>query len=551
MVTKAIVVGSGRLSERLAEALPLALTDDVTVALAPDIDRLRSHAGTTAAVVVVVQDIGPLQAAMPDEQRVVAVLRAALECGIRRIVLISSTAVYEPTTHHPGLADERRLLACRGAAPPARSWRRLERVATETMVAATDASLTVLRVPPVPLAGGRDTWSRRLTARVAVTVSGYDPPIQLMAIDDLAAAVVRALTVGAGGVYNLAPAGTLHLRRALAAAGVRYVSFPYSLQIAARALLAPLGLADSASRLQALRYPWTVGDGKARRELGVVSSHTTFDAASKVAGVRAPGAEPEVGDPFGYDPAYLDRWSRGPFRFFHDRWFRVETAGLEEVPRTGRVVLVGLHRGFVPFDAIMILHLLHTRCSRHVRFLVHPGLLKFPFLFDFITKVGGMVACRENAEWVLKRDGMVGILPEGVRGAFSLHREGYKIGRFYRDEFVKIALRNGATILPFVTIGAAEVFPILALLEWRWWRRWAEWPGLPITPTFPLLPLPLPAKFHTRFLPALATDGYPPEAADDPQVVGEISRQVRTAMQETVDAMLRRRRSVFRGSLFA
>src|SRR4029079_10416151 len=83
------------------------------------------------------------------------------------------------------------------------------------------------------------------------------------------------------------------------------------------------------------------------------------------------------------------------------------------------------------------------------------------------------------------------------------------------------------------------------------WRGRPEWPFLPLTPTFPVLPVPLPSKWHTRFLPPIELAGrYPPAAADDPAVVREISREVRSRMEEALAAMLARRRSIFFGSVF-
>ena len=240
------------------------------------------------------------------------------------------------------------------------------------------------------------------------------------------------------------------------------------------------------------------------------------------------------------------------FKFLHDYYWRVEVKDLHYLPRSGRAVLVGVHRGFMPWDAVMALHLIVRDVGRYVRFLIHPGLIKFPFLFNFHTKLGGMIACQENAELVLKRDEIVGIFPEGIRGAFLLYRDAYKLTKFGRDEFVKLALRHRAPIVPFVTVGSAEIFPILKKVNWAWWKRNTDWPTFPITPTWPLLPaIPLPSKWHTQFLePLHVEDRYPPEAADDPEVVSAISQEVRSKMEAAIGEMLRRRRSIFFGSIF-
>jgi 1-acyl-sn-glycerol-3-phosphate acyltransferase len=251
------------------------------------------------------------------------------------------------------------------------------------------------------------------------------------------------------------------------------------------------------------------------------------------------------------DPEYIERRGRDLFRFLHDVYWRVEVRGLEHVPRTGRAVLAGVHRGFMPFDGVMALHLLVRETGRYPRFLLHPTLVKFPFLSDFMARLGGVPACRENAERILAREGMVAIFPEGIRGAFTPYRRAYRLGRFGRDEYVRIALRSGAPIVPFVTVGSAEIFPIVGRLDWGWWKRLTEWPYFPIAPPFPLLPVPLPSKWHTRFLEPLdVAERHGPKDAEDPEVVRFLSREVRRRMADAIAGMLARRRSVFYGSVF-
>jgi 1-acyl-sn-glycerol-3-phosphate acyltransferase len=224
---------------------------------------------------------------------------------------------------------------------------------------------------------------------------------------------------------------------------------------------------------------------------------------------------------------------------------------MENVPRQGRAVLAGIHRGFMPWDGVMALHLVVKHTGRHPRFLIHPGLVKFPFLANFMTKLGGIIACRQNAAHVLERNQLLGVFPEGIQGAFVRYSNAYRIHDFHRDAFVKIALRHQAPIIPFVTVGSAEIFPILAKLKSRLWTKYSEWPAFPITPTFPLIPIPLPSKWHTRFLtPMHIEKEYPPSAAADRVIVRRISREVKERMQTAIDEMLRQRRSIFFGSIF-
>ena len=63
--------------------------------------------------------------------------------------------------------------------------------------------------------------------------------------------------------------------------------------------------------------------------------------------------------------------------------------------------------------------------------------------------------------------------------------------------------------------------------------------------------MPLPAKWHSQFLePIHIEQRYPPEAAGDPSTVRAISLEVRNIMEEAIGEMLRRRKSIFYGSIF-
>jgi 1-acyl-sn-glycerol-3-phosphate acyltransferase len=305
-------------------------------------------------------------------------------------------------------------------------------------------------------------------------------------------------------------------------------------------------MAVSREQLRYIQYSWTVSGAKLRRERGFTPQLTSAEAILEFRGRPTTGA-PQF-DPFGMDAEYIGRYCRTLFHLLHDFYWRVEIDGLDHVPRQGRGVLVGMHRGFMPFDGVMTLYALVTRLGRIPRFLIHPSLTKFPFLGDFMAKLGGIMACQENGDHVLREDELLGVFPEGIRGAFTIYRRAYTLGRFGRDEFVRFALRHQAPIIPFVTVGSAEIYPILGRVDWSWFKRYTEWPFLPLTPT----PVPLPSKWHTRFLEPLPLGSqYGPEAADDPDIVRQVSLEVRQRMTAALAEMLPRRRSIFAGSIFS
>lgn len=487
-----------------------------------------------------------------------AVFEAAAAAGARLIVL-SSTEVQAPHHHNLGLLSEdrlqRQLQTRAGGNPISDAWLALEDLARE-VAEGSGTEMVILRAAPSPVPGGDDAWSRLLSGSVALLPPGRNPPLQLLAIADLARAIGLAAAFpresGDPAVFHVVPDGAVPLRRALRLAGVRRLPLP-----------------RSGPRAAFLTHPWTAAGERAAAELGFEPSASASDVAAGMAdGVSVPpipawewgrpapaGAsgppQPVEPDPFGMDPEYIARYGRHLFRFLHDLWWRVEHRGVEHVAEEGAGVLTGVHRGFMPYDGVMALHLLVRERGRYPRFLIHPTLVKQPFLADFMTRLGGVPACQENADWVLSRGGLVGVFPEGIRGAFTPYRRAYKLGKFGRDEYVRMALRNRVPIYPFVTVGSAEIFPIVGRIDWKWWKRFSEWPYLPVAPPFPLLPVPLPSKWHTRFLEPLHVEReHGPEAADDPRTVKAISREVRRRMKEAIDGMLARRRRVFWGTVF-
>jgi len=489
-----------------------------------------------------------------------SVFRQCAKAGIEKFILLSSAMVYGASPHNQGLMPETRAVLSGGRNQIASDWNKLEAMAVAYLGEAsrTSARLTVLRLAAMPAPDGKDYFSQLFQSPIAVTLPGHDPTMQLLSREDLAMAVSRAIEYNQGGVYNVAPNETITLRAALKLAGVRRFPISRLLQRTVRRVLKRIGLTYPIEQLDFVRYSWTIADQKIRREFSSSPQRSSSEALTEFrTALNGTSANRTIAphrefDDFGMDKHYIAAYGRTLFKFLHDYYWRVEVDGLAHVPRRGRAILVGLHRGFMPWDGVMALHLLVQKLGRYPRFLIHPGLIKFPFLFNYMTKLGGIVACQENAAYVLERDEMLGLFPEGIRGAFALYRDAYKLGKFGRNEYVKLALRHRAPIVPFVTVGSAETFPIFKKWDWSWWKSNTEWPAFPITPTFPFLPpVPLPAKWHSQFLePIHIEQRYPPEAADDISTVRAISLEVRNIMEEAIGEMLRRRKSIFYGSIF-
>jgi 1-acyl-sn-glycerol-3-phosphate acyltransferase/nucleoside-diphosphate-sugar epimerase len=480
--------------------------------------------------------LGPVDALQPDQTEARRVIEHAAQTKGRHFVLLSSAAVYGIGANRQALATEDYSLAGCESQTICERWRALERLATTALE--DKSTLTILR--PCPIAEHSTFPASLLSHRVVSTLPGHDPVFQFLSVADLARALLCVVERKTCGIFNVAPENVVPLHQAIRVLGSTRFPFPRTLQRMTR----------DAEFLEYLRYSWTISGRKMERELEFRPQHSSVEALLQLHGNGARTRAVAEFDLFGMDKDYIRFYGKTLFRFLSDFYWRIEDRGMEYIPTQGRALLVGMHRGFMPFDGVMALHTIVKKTGRYPRFLTHPGLLKFPFLANFMTKLGGVVACQESAGRVLENNELLGIFPEGIHGAFTLYRDAYKLQGFGRDAFVKLALRHRAPIVPFVTVGSAEIFPIFGKIRSRRWTRYAGWPFIPITPTFPLAPVPLPSKWHTQFLPAITTAQYGPEAAEDRAVVRAISREVRMRMQQAVDDMLARRKSVFFGSIF-
>lgn len=475
----------------------------------------------------------------PDLQEAEAVLRQLHRLQGGKLVLVSSALIYGIGPGRQAFAQEDYSASGNGVGRICDQWISLERLARRTL--GSNVRLTILR--PVTVSPSPTIFTRVLSRKLVPTLPGHDPVLQLLTLSDLAAAIDHAFALDEAGVFNLAPDDVVPLHAAIRVTGRHRIAIPRTVRRVVRRV----------EVLDHFRYPWTVSNDKAKKK-GFAPASSSMRALLEL---RKRNDEdnghlpPFQFDDFGMDKDYIRFYSKTLFRFLSDYYWRIEHKGLEFVPREGRAVLVGVHRGFMPWDGVMALHLVVRETGRYPRFLTHPGLLKFPFLANFITKLGGVVAWQESADRVLQGENLLGIFPEGIQGAFTFYREAYRLHEFGRDAYVKMALRNRAPIVPFVTVGSAEIFPIWGKIKSRLWTRYTDWPCLPLTATFPLLPVPLPSKWHTQFLPPIHIEKeHPPEAARNSAVVKAISLEVRRRMQQTINEMLGRRRSIFFGSIF-
>jgi 1-acyl-sn-glycerol-3-phosphate acyltransferase len=252
-------------------------------------------------------------------------------------------------------------------------------------------------------------------------------------------------------------------------------------------------------------------------------------------------------DAFGMDPFYLDD-ARVLLDFFYDRWWRVQVSGGEHLAQPGPVIFVANRSGILPYDGLMIAHAAEriSPSAQRPRFLVADWIATLPFFQPRIARLGGVRACPENAERLLRDGQRIVVFPEGKKGALKPFSERYRLQRFARGGFVSLALRLNATVIPTAVVGAEEAHPVLFRPVFP--SRLLGMP-IPITPTFPLLgPLgliPLPSQWRICFGEPIRWTQNDRRRADDALFINRTRDRIRSTIQLRLEEEIRRRSGVF------
>jgi 1-acyl-sn-glycerol-3-phosphate acyltransferase len=264
-------------------------------------------------------------------------------------------------------------------------------------------------------------------------------------------------------------------------------------------------------------------------------------------GIRSLSAEV---DDFGLDPHFEQR-ARPVLEAMVKRYFRVDVDGANHIPAQGRALIVANRAGALPWDGMVLrtaMRMTRPELSP-VRWLAEDSIFHYPFLGVFMNRLGAVRACPENAERLLEQDRLVAVFPEGAQGSSKLFKERYRLQRFGRGGYVKLALKHGAPVIPTAIIGAEETNPLLGRA--RPLARALGASYLPITPTFPWLGpvglLPAPVKWRIVVGEPIDLSSYGPEAADDALVVHRLNDQIRSILQALVEQARGSRRSVLFG----
>ncbi|HXX89168.1 MAG TPA: lysophospholipid acyltransferase family protein [Acidimicrobiales bacterium] len=246
------------------------------------------------------------------------------------------------------------------------------------------------------------------------------------------------------------------------------------------------------------------------------------------------------------DPAFIRRLA--PLIARYAGFFQPEVRGIEHLPETGPVLLVGNHSStaYMPDMWITTLAVLGWRgLGQPAYVLTHNLFLSLPGLRSILARLGCIPADRAQAEAALADKALVLVYPGGDYEACRPWSDRDRIDFAGRQGFVRLALRSGAPVVPVVAQGAQHTVVVLSRGQgmaraFGLGRLRVKVFPIMVGPPFgvtPIPPLPMPAAITVEFLPHLDWSGFGPEAADDQAVVDACYKEITGLMQATLDRL--------------
>ncbi|MCO5232536.1 MAG: acyltransferase family protein [Chitinophagales bacterium] len=145
-------------------------------------------------------------------------------------------------------------------------------------------------------------------------------------------------------------------------------------------------------------------------------------------------------------------------RFMYEDYFEVEVEGYENIPPTGRCLIIANHSGQLPIDAILLGYSLvkNPIAPRASKGMYERFIPTIPFFSIWFSQMGGALGDVENCIKMLNNEEAVMVFPEGAKGISKPWSKRYRLQRF-GNGFMYMAKKTGSPIIPVGIAGCEEI----------------------------------------------------------------------------------------------
>jgi len=230
--------------------------------------------------------------------------------------------------------------------------------------------------------------------------------------------------------------------------------------------------------------------------------------------------------------------------FLH-QWFEPTVEGIENIPCEQGALIVTNH-GHFGIDLPVLLRLILEGRGRIVRSLGDRVVFALPIFRDLAHSMGAVEGEPTATVRLLQDDQLVLVYPGGAKEALSDPEDAYRLQWEHSHGFIRTALRAQKPIIPIAGLGNEELYVQVVsqdrVRQSGLGRFISQLLGdkyvMPIY--MGLGALPFPTELHYIVGEPIHLP-HGPEAADDPEIVASLRRQVTETTQRLIDEGLEQR----------